>query len=91
MGYNTVMVVLNDALTEIKKDPEFGRRISDAVDEMGNPRVQYATVPAISADGHSIHCNAATVLSSRHADDVVIVATGGNTASKLLKTLKAII
>lgn len=75
MGYNTTVVILNDALGFIEDDPEFGRRLARAVHESWqNKKV---TVPAISSRG--IHCNAATVIESHHADHFVTVRVGGNT------------
>ena len=75
MGYNTTVVVMNDALSYIKDDPEFGARLADAVSRavMGKP----VDVPAHSRSG-GIHCNAATVIETHHADYDVMVRVGGN-------------
>lgn len=71
MGYNTVMMVLNDALHLIKEDKEFGRKIYDATYEAasGFKRVD------ISSHGY---CNVATVISCQHADIAQVVVVGGN-------------
>lgn len=75
MGFNTTVVVLNDALSYIRDDPEFGRRLYDAcmIVQRGKP-VDVAAHPI----GGGIHCNAATVVESHHADYTVYVAVGGN-------------
>lgn len=74
MGFNTTVVVLNDALSEIRDDPEFGRRLADAV-----LKVQRGEPVDVSAHGkRSIHCNAAVVIESHHADQMVMVRVGGN-------------
>ena len=76
MGYNTTVVVINDALGLIADDPDFGRRLSEAVRElgMGNGPVD------IAAHGKSggIHVNAATVIETHHADYDVFIRVGKN-------------
>lgn len=75
MGYNTTVVVMNDALSYIKDDPEFGARLADAISRavMGKP----VDVPAYSRSG-GIHCNAATVIETHHANYDVMVKVGRN-------------
>lgn len=70
MGYNTTVVILNDALNEISKDKKFGEKIHDAV-----IRVHHGDSIAISSGGH---CNAATVIETHHADGINLIAVGGN-------------
>lgn len=75
MGFNTTVVVLNDALSFIKDDPEFGRRLYEAVlaVERGKP-----VDVAAHAAGGGIHCNAATVIETHHSDYFVTVKVGMN-------------
>lgn len=75
MGFNTTVVVLNDALGEIRNDPEFGRRLADAIAHV--QRGKPVDVPAHSIKG-GIHCNAAVVIETHHADYMVTVRVGGN-------------
>jgi len=70
MGFNTTVVVLNDALVDIERDPEFGRKLSQAV--MSVRRGEPVDVPAMG------HVNAATVIETHHADGTVLVSVGGN-------------
>lgn len=72
MGFNTTVVVLNDALDQIAKDPEFGKNLVDAIMRRRRDG-EYVTVPAGN------HCNAAEVIETHHADYDVLVRIGGNT------------
>ena len=73
MGYNTSMIVLNDALGCIEKDDEFGKHVSQAISQLGTPTRERGI--GISSKGH---CNAATVLETHHADQLSVVSFGGN-------------
>lgn len=80
MGYNTTVVVMNDALDVIKNDPEFGKNLYYAVLE--TQQGKQVDVPAHSyRDGEKrgVFCNAATVISSQHADDPQVVVVKHNT------------
>lgn len=67
MGFNTAMIVRNDFLHEIEKDPEFGKKVAYAVRANGDPRF------------HDHHGQSFDVLQSQHADYVQVVAISGNT------------
>lgn len=76
MGFNTTVVILNDALSEIREDAEFGRKLADAIQNM---RPNSAPIN-VSANGLRIgHCNAAQVIETHHADHDVTVIVGANT------------
>lgn len=70
MGYNSTVVVMNDALDQIRNDPDFGRKLADAI--------------AVVQRGKSVdirsgyHANAAIVICSRHADWTTYIKVGGN-------------
>lgn len=71
MGFNTTVVVLNDALDQIEKDPEFGKNLGNAIRRLTvNPNG--IDIPA------GCHCNAAHVVETHHADFATVVAVGGN-------------
>jgi hypothetical protein len=77
MGYNTVVVVMNDALDVIRDDPTFGQHLYDAV--VTRDRARHSSdVPAFSSRG-GIFCNAASVLSCEHADVPQVAVIKGNT------------
>jgi hypothetical protein len=76
MGYNTAIIVLNDGLSFIEKDPEFGSKLGRAVSRLSSSR----DLQDISAGPH---VNAAAAISSRHADSTQLVAIGGNYGSLL--------
>jgi len=71
MGFNTTVVVMNDAIHSIAKDPHFGLKLADAVLklQLGKGKVD------IEAGGH---VNAATAIESHHADFFQAVLVGGN-------------
>ena len=84
MGYNTTVIVLNDALNDIRGDPEFGAKLVAAI--MATPLRSHRLIDA-SAGRHladvsaGCHMNAASVIESHHADGIAIVAVGGNHAT----------
>lgn len=73
MGYNAVLVVLNDRLDEIERDPEFGRKVAAAIryqgayDETGAPG---RSKPYVTGQTQ--------VISVAHADVTQVVAVGAN-------------
>lgn len=78
MGYNTSVIVINDALTDIENDPFFGKKLVAAIRARSlNLDGQPIDVPA------SNHCNAASVVETHHADLTSVVMFGGNTAKVL--------
>lgn len=87
MGYNTSLIVLNDAIDMIRDDPEFGRRIYDTVLKLGDPRLhpRERDIAAHSSRG-GVHCNAASVIETHHADTTTVVAFGGNSGTILHNT-----
>jgi hypothetical protein len=76
MGYNSVLLVLNDCLNAIETDETFGKNLSSAVMKNGC----YKKPVDISSQHY---CNAATVISCEHADVTQIIAVGGNCATVL--------
>jgi hypothetical protein len=75
MGYNTTVIVLNDALGNIEEDPEFGYNLARAIMRLGVP---HGNRPVdVSSKGH---CNAASAIETHHADRYIATAIGGNTA-----------
>lgn len=76
MGYNTSVIVLNDALNDIEHDPEFGKKLSRAVIAAASgPSFRQPWDLDVSARGH---CNAASVIETHHADQTTLVSFGGN-------------
>ena len=78
MGFNTTVVVLNDALRYIEKDPRFGAKLVQAILAIHDPGGKRDV--AAGASGIGCHVNGATVVETHHADTVVSVDVGGNTA-----------
>jgi len=78
MGYNTSVIVLNDALGEIENDPQFGKKIGQAI---GKLTLRQSPRGVDIPSGN--HCNAATVIETHHADDTTLLAFGGNCVSIL--------
>lgn len=76
MGWNTTVVVLNDALDQIKNDPEFGKNLAAAC--------SHRTVTDGPVDvSAGYHGNAASVVETHHADVTKVILVGGNTADDL--------
>lgn len=71
MGFNTTVIVMNDALHSIENDTEFGKKLATAI-LMFRPSQGRQDV---SSGGH---CNAASVIETHHANDTAVVAVGGN-------------
>jgi hypothetical protein len=72
MGYNTTVVIMNDALGAIGDDPDFGKNLRNAVLKSVSKRDCPVRVSAL---GHS---TAAMVIETHHADVEVLVRVGGN-------------
>ena len=78
MGFNTTVVIHNDALEDIAGDPDFGKNLKSAILSIGTRRVD--RMEDVHA-GH--HCNVCEVIETHHADQVVAVAVGGNMGVEL--------
>ncbi len=76
MGYNTTILLLNDAEHRLDDDATFAKRLGAAVREVAS-----FGKPKDLAIGN--HVNGATVIETHHADDVAILAIGGNTAVRM--------
>ena len=72
MGWNSVILVLNDCVHQIKNDERFGQKVYDEISE--------------SFGRHTCkrNYNAFGVICQSHADDTQIVSVGGNTGRRLL-------
>ena len=75
MGYNTTVVVMNDALKNIKNDPNFGEKLVAAINHL---QIDNKPIDVSATYGNSVNVNAVTVIESHHADDFIVVAIGGN-------------
>ncbi len=75
MGFNTTVVVLNDALGSIERDTTFGATLASAIKQAAIERPVH-----VHAGGHG---NAATVIESHHADTLIPVLIGGNKGLEL--------
>ena len=73
MGYNSTVIVMNDSLSAIEKDPDFGKNLVRAIMAMSMKRMgEFADVSALR------HINAATVVDCEHADYYRAILVGGN-------------
>lgn len=79
MGNQTTIIIRNDAIGDIEKNPEqFTKNLLDAIQRVG------AGLHPDGVDfpcGH--HANVGRVIEVHHADTTVIVASGGSTAYRL--------
>lgn len=76
MGFNSTVVVMNDALHDIRGEAAFGAMLHDAVLE----HYSYGGPVDVRA---GCHANAATVVDCHHADNTSLILVGGNCASVL--------
>src|SRR6516164_10009149 len=74
VGFNTTMIVLNDALHAIENDKDFGKKVAQAIRDL-NLRPDDGRGIDISSGNNA---NAATVVEQHHADYSVLCAVGGN-------------
>ncbi|RJQ25012.1 hypothetical protein C4577_06415 [Candidatus Parcubacteria bacterium] len=81
MGYNTTVVVLNDALDQISKDQDFGKNLAQHIMKMGGESVPKWHLDAWIPSGN--HCNVAEIVEQHHADFTTLVAVGGNCGTLL--------
>lgn len=79
MGYNTTLVVYNDALGAIESDINFGEKVAKAVRKLS---VNNGETVDISAGNHA---NAAMAVESHHADNTSVITVGGNLGIKHLE------
>jgi hypothetical protein len=86
MGYNTVVLVLNDATDLIEQDQSFGSNLRSAIVESA-ARGKCRDIPAYSTNGRAVHVNAATVLSCAHADVPQIMLVKQNYGWNLWKEM----
>ena len=75
MGYNTTVIVYNDALGEIEKDPQFGKNLVRAIGELS--RASQSDRPTVDVPS-GCHGNAAMVVETHHADSCALVTVAGN-------------
>ncbi len=81
MGYNTTVIVMNDALHQIAQDEKFGEKLVDAICGLSiSDDTEGVRVPSrnVSAGGY---VNAATAVETHHSNRNTIVAVGGNHAT----------
>lgn len=80
MGFNTVVVVMNDAIHAIEEDTSWGERLGSTIRRFwhGSRSNSSPFVSAHTARG-GIFVNAAEVISQAHADGYQFVVAHGNT------------
>lgn len=79
MGNQTTVIIRNDAIDEIRRNPEeFVSNLLEAIE-----RVAAGLEPRGTDFGCGCHANPARVVEVHHADNTTIVACGGSTAEKL--------
>jgi hypothetical protein len=75
MGFNTTVVILNDALLDIEDDPDFGKKMARAINQ-----VSWGAPVSVSAGGH---VGAARVIETHHADCHTLIAVGWNDGKQI--------
>ena len=85
MGYNSTILILNDGLDDIERDlPAWWESVKRKILSMDTEQRGHADGHYGLGDvGAGCHANCSTVLACHHADEVVVMAVGGNHASFL--------
>ncbi len=73
MGFNTTVVILNDMLGEIERDPEFGKKLVAAIRSFDRTRPE--RMPYVTGQTQ--------VIGHHHADGMMVFAVGGNTGREI--------
>ena len=73
MGLNTTVVILNDGLAQIENDPDFGKNLVQAIQNLASGKKQ----TLYASDGRCSG-NVGEVVETHHADFGVSVRVGGN-------------
>lgn len=76
MGFNTTIVVLNDALRQIEEDKDFGKKLVEGILK----KTLHGDTVYVSAGNHA---NPVTIVEMHHADSNHLVMVGGNTGTDL--------
>jgi len=78
MGFNTAILIINDGLGDIERNPQqFVNGITEHLHRGGSFAV-------------GSHCNPVEVVPSEHADFTQLISVGGNMAVKVLSTYGAL-
>ena len=83
MGFNTTVLVLNDALTEIENDPEFGKKLVAGIRKLGSTGGIHPGPVNVPVGNHA---SPVTVIETHHADWTALIAVGGNNATVFFTT-----
>jgi hypothetical protein len=70
MGYNTSVLILNDALGSLREDKDFGDRLASAISGLSVNREKDVRI--------GNHVNGCRVIETHHADNLVPILVGGN-------------
>ncbi len=80
MGYNSGIIILNDALDQIEKNPlQFTQRVVQAIREQGG-HLKPGKIVDIAVGNHG---NASGLFHMAHADEHTAYLIGGNTSRPL--------
>jgi hypothetical protein len=79
MGWNTGVIILNDAMGQITKHP------NEFVENLNEVMSLYHKDACLDVQVGN-HINAASVFHQSHADSVGVYSIGGNCASKMMET-----
>jgi hypothetical protein len=70
MGYNTALMICNDGLEQLRRDPNAAEKIYQGVLAAGSRAENWVSI--------GNHCNLVSILPSQHADVSQVVLVGGN-------------
>jgi hypothetical protein len=78
MGYNTTVLICNDALDAIENDPDFGKNLAAAIRRKGQSLDKKPIDVSVGS-----YSNFVSVIETHHSAGTALVAIGGNYGSKI--------
>ena len=78
MGFNTALMICNDGMDELRRDPLAAEKLHQGILLAGRQRDGWGFSVSIGN-----HCNPVSILPSEHADYAQLVIVGGNSIRRI--------
>jgi len=87
MGYNTTVVFYNDEFGSIADDPDFGKKLVKAMQEINLPPKHRSNGGKYGVDVRCPNAGVGTVINTHHADQTSVLAVSKNGADILSESV----